>query len=676
MKNMKNKKRNFNEMQVVPRASRPLANAEAAASGLATDALNVREREQSLQVTGMPAAVGHIGADERLLTMTGNHLVTCRGHQVLLDGDHGVTVEGDILGAHVIGPMIVVVATTGLTYLLPAGDGWQVMDPAAAVPELSFTANVTTDSATIPAVEFAAPYSHWRAPLADADCATFHGLLRSAWNTLNADARAEGYRAAPVLLRWAVRLLDGTYLWMSDPVRVGDVTLANANRVGAMVEMSSSGFTGTQATTMSLQRYLIDITLARAIPEAWQPLVAGIDVLVTDEPQLVNSSTSLDYRCLTRTVGTREYVLEMGLSRRSAASIDRQLASSRWHLIATAPSSARSGQDFVAPVEAISLSAVECASLATPLVLEGVACCTAAAGRLYCCTSAGEVVVTAPGNALVEAHRRTVLGVVPRAMVVVTRPLYSSGFGRYAVYVFGDDGIYAIPLSALGRLGEARLVDRTVIGETAPVEGGGNVWLVSRHGHLCRLHGSALDVCQHDVDYRALAWCNAHDELWLQPAQGNPVVMMASGTLSRRTLDAAQLYSDPRHAVAVSSDGDVLDLEQEEPAMLPVEWRTHPMSMHHVTASATCHVMGDEVRRVLWHLITPDASLTLRLTGQTGIMAGDVPLSEITLRGAVNQPLAVSLVARRVRTLRLHLSGEAFTGTLLLPTTVYSIHAS
>ena len=80
----------------------------------------------------------------------------------------------------------------------------------------------------------------------------------------------------------------------------------------------------------------------------------------------------------------------------------------------------------------------------------------------------GDVVVTPPGNALVEAHRRSVTGTVPLAMAVVTKPLYSGGFGRYPVYVFTDDGIYAIPQSATGTLGEARLVDRTVIAAAVP----------------------------------------------------------------------------------------------------------------------------------------------------------------------------------------------------------------
>lgn len=658
-------KKNYRELRVMPHASQALANGEAAAAGMADVAVNLREREQSLQVTGAPVAVGQVAAGDRLLTIVDGHLVTCRGRQVLLDGTHGVVAAGDIVGAHVIGPFVVIVTTAGLLYLLPDGDGWQRMDPGDAVPSLTVSATVSTVSADIDGVTFGEPYTQWRAPLADDDRNTLSSLLRTAWSALNNDARAEGYRTSPVLVRWALRLHDGSYLWMSAPQRVGDETLTNADRVSAVVDNDSSGFTGTQSTTMTLKRYLLDIAVERGVAAAWQPMVAGIDVLVTDEAQLVASSHSLDYRCLTRTIAPRDYVLEMGLPRRGADAIERQLHSSPWHLVGTVAATAAAGShDIEAPVTALTLTAAQCAALARPMEVDDVVCSATAAGRLYCCTGSGDVVVSAPGNALVEQDRRSVLGVVPKAMAVVTSPLYSGGFGRYPVYVFSDDGIYAIPQGAKGGLGEARLVDRTVIADgVAPVEAGRDVWMVSRHGHLCRLRGALFEVCLRDARCRALAWCNAHSELWLLPPSGRPVARMDSGTMSERTVAAEQLYSDARHAVAVTADGTVLDLEQEQEATMPVAWRTHPIALD--------ALMARPVRRVVWHVTGPEVSLTLRVTGQRGIMAQERDVSVTTVSGAVDQPLATPAVMVPARTVRLDMTGEARTGTLLLPTLLH-----
>ena len=661
---MKNRK--MNELRVIPRGLMPHTNGEAARPGEASLAQNLREREESLQVTGQPTAIAAIGSDERLLTMSGDHVVSCRADgTVLIDGEVVARVDSQVVAAHAIGTMMVIIARGGLTYLLPDGNSWIVLNPADAVPQLSFGVSTQVSHAEISAVDFAEPYSQWRAPLAEADRLTLAGMLRSAWNALESDARAQARHTAPMLVRWAVRLLDDTYLWVSDPVRVGDVTLANANRISTLVDSGSSGFTGTQATTLPMTHYSLTIGMTGAIAAPWQALVKSIDVLATNEAQLLSASRELDYRCLTRTSGTREYVLEMGLARRSADAISWELAASPWRLIATASAASQPGTaSFTVPVETMKLTAAQCAALASPMTVDDVVCSTAAGGRLYCCTAAGEVVVSAPGNALIEVHRRSVLGAKPLAMAVVTRPLYSGGFGRYPVYVFTDDGIYAIPQRASDRLGEARLVDRTVIAAgVAPVEGDGDIWLMSRHGHLCRLSGSRLTVVCRDVDCRAMAWCNAYCELWLLPDAGSPVVMMPSGAMSMRTVAAGQLYSDARHALAVTATGAVLDLEQEQPAMMDVAWHSHPVILN--------ALMDHPVKRVVWHVVSDDAELSLHVRGQRGIMSQDRDVSLITVHGAIEQPLASPTMSIHARTLTFSLDGTARTGTLLLPTIVY-----
>ena len=648
-------------IRVIPRAMSPLANGEAAPTGAAVLAVNVREREQSLQVAGRPATVGAITAGDRLLLMTDGHRVTCAGSSIKVDNAIVATVGGTVVGAHAIGDIIVVVTSEGLTYLRPHDGNWTVLDPMAALPALTLTARTATATAVIAPYTFAAPYSQWRAPLSDDDTSALAALLRNAWTALSTDLVADGRHIAPLLARWGVRLHDDSYLWMSEPVRLGDATLANADRIAAAVDYGSDGFVGTQAATLAMTHYAVGIDVTSGISPEWLPLIKSIDVLVTSEAHLLTTSRTLDYRCITRSVAPREYVLEMGLSRRGASAITMELAGSPWHLVATAAASPHlDGTDFVPPSTPLTLTSSQCAAIGHLPSLQGVVGTTAAGGRLYCCTRGGDVVVSHPGNPLAEAHRRSVMGAVPLALAVVTRPLYSGGFGRYPVYVFSDDGIYAIPQSATGTLGEARLVDRTVIAAgVSPVEAWRDVWFVSRHGHLCRLSGAQVTVVQREVDYKALAWSGAHDELWLLPEHGYPQVMMASGAMSERTVDAEQLYSDPRHAVAVTDDGSLLDLEHELLALMPVTWRSHPVALDPLMASP--------VQRVVWHVSSPEAHLSLKLVGQRGIMAGDSDMSTVNVDGAIDPPLATPVVLWPVRTLRLSATGTALAGTLLLP---------
>lgn len=52
---------------MVPHAVRQMHNGEAAVAGEAAVVLNMREREDSLQVAGTPAVIGSIPAGSRLL---------------------------------------------------------------------------------------------------------------------------------------------------------------------------------------------------------------------------------------------------------------------------------------------------------------------------------------------------------------------------------------------------------------------------------------------------------------------------------------------------------------------------------------------------------------------------------------------------------------------------------
>lgn len=109
----------------------------------------------------------------------------------------------------------------------------------------------------------------------------------------------------------------------------------------------------------------------------------------------------------------------------------------------------------------------------------------------------------------------------------------------------------------------------------------------------------------------------------------------------------------------------MLDLEQEQPDMMDVVWHSHPIELH--------PLMGLRVKRVVWHVVSDDADLSLRVKGQTGIMALEQDVSQIIVHGAINQPLASPTMAIHARTLTLALDGTARNGTLLMPSLIFSI---
>jgi len=668
MTNTHNKRssKRMSRTSVTLRGATQVTNTEAATRGTAAVAVNVREAEQSLQVVGEPTPVGSIATGQQLWLVTDDYQVSADGHTVVVNGEAVATVAGDIVGVHKIGQYLVVVTTQGLTTLVSNGTSWTELDPTDAPPVIALTARYGSSSTEVGACTFDEPYSEWQALHAD-DETTLQRLLRTAWQELTSEIVASGNYYAPILVCYAVRLYDDSYLWVSDPIRLGDDTLANTDWLQAAVNSDSSGFTGTTATTLALQHYSVGIEVSQGVGNAWQSQVKSIDIYATSAASLLTTARALHYRCVSSSTNPRTYSLQMRLSPNSEEAIARELAASTWTMIATATDvTSLSETSFKSPTSVVTLTNSQIEAINSSLQVVGdQVCSTAAGGRLYCCSTSGEVMVTWPGNPFVEAHRSVVLGCTPRAMSVVIKPLYSGGFGRYAVYVFTNDGIFAIPQSTAGTLGEARLVDRAIIATgTRPVEGdNGNIYFVSRHQQLCRLQASRVTTVLRQVAISQLAWSDAYGELWMLDNEGQAQVLQASGTTSQRTMQLSQLYCDPRHALAVSTQGDLLDLEHEQAASMTVSYQSHPIGLD--------ALMAQVVHRLVWRLTGDELQLALCLTGQRDIGLGDsYTLCQVTVNGACHTPLAIPLLHRPARTVCLWVTGTASSGTLLLPVTL------
>ena len=661
MKNT-NKEQLLSTVKIVPQGAQSMANGEAAKAGVASQAVNVREREQSLQVVGTPSPSGSIGAGHTLVLVDNGQHFYLDDNVLLVDGTPLLTLEGNWVGIRAVGTWIVVVTTAGVSTLLRQGDTFTPMNANDALPEITLAEDsVTSVSHAVAACTFEQPYTQWQAPLAEPDERAFTALLRAAWTDLLDDAADAGAFVAPVMVRWAVRLWDDSYLWMSAPQRLGDCTLNNTDRITATVNSQGASFTGTNATTWAIKHYKIGVQVANGVPLSWQPWVKAIDIFATAQANLLTSSRTLEYRCLTRTVGTRIYELEMGLRQRSATAITHDLLSSAWTMVATAGDVAHlTAQSFVEPDHVVTLTGAQCDEVMQNAGMAQPVCLTAAGGRLYACDATGTVTQSLPGNPWVAARRSTLVGVDALALAAVTRPLYSSGFGRYPVYVFTTDGIFAMPQSAKGTMGDARLVDRTVIAAgTQPVEGDGDVFFTSRQGHLCRLNASRVKVALPGVYATHMAWNASQNELWTIDDDGAVTVLMPSGRTYTSTLPLAQLYSDPRCAVAVDRGGQVLDLEQEQAATLPVTWLSQPVLL----ATPKPRVPYG----IVWDTPGNDLSLTLTVRALRGVFNTDYVISRHRILGQQVLPTALPLTAQPLHSVRLEVEVTASTGTLLMP---------
>ena len=671
-----------NMKQIVPRGATQPCVSESAAAGEAAVALNVRECDNALRVVGQPPIIDNIATDRQLLLVDDERLLTLMGNRVMLDEQVVTTLDSDLVGAHRVGDLIVLATTSGLQWLRRTGEGYVVVSLSGACPGITLSAlESDTDSAAMEALTFDAPYTQWPATLSTTDVWQLTLRLRQAWSQLQQGMDAVGAFGGMMQVRCGVRLMDDTYLWLSDPVTLGSATLADSEPVVTDTTLDGTAVTGLPATTLTRHRYRVGITVESGIADEWLPLVRAIDILATPCVSAVAVGGTAQYRCIAIGGSVRRPRLEFGLPAVSQGAITSRLSQSGWHVIAsTSDLSSLAQHRWVSDAVAASsevvtpgvtsyvvtrsieandrLSAAQAMAIEqnfTPLQPVASMTCN---GRLHCIDATGILSVSLPGNALVTARQRIVTGATVRALVPLSRAIYSNGFGRYPVALLTDDGIYALPLTGAGSYGEPRLLDRSVIAPGCrPIEGDRDVYFVTHRGHLCRLRRGEVDIVWRNLGSCQMAWDDAHHELWARQADGTVLAVMPSGRVSYRTVACRQLYDDTTHALAVTAMGQVLDLTEEaESASQPIEWQSHALLM-------------PPPSEVVWQVMG-HGELTLEVTGERGVSCHGFAVGRLRVNGHINAPLRQRLVSPPLRTVRLRVAGTAASGMLVMPALV------
>lgn len=654
---------------------------ETAPIGEAASATNVRECDGALRITGNPTSTFTIPQGQHLLMMDDERIVTQHDNQVMYNGTAIATLQGQIVGTHRVGQLLVVVTTHGVIWLHRTDNGYRQVKLDDACPDITLNAiEWDTVNTGLNAISFATPYSEWPTELNITDVTKLTHELQRGWNILQQDIDNAGTYSGLMLARFGVRLNDDTYLWLSEPTLLGEDTLQDAMPIAVETTLDGTHVTGTPSTTLQRHIYRIGFTINHGIADEWLPLVKSIDLLATHCIAPVNPDGSVRYRAIGIGGNVRRPQLEFSLPPISEDVILTQLRQSGWHIVAStddltslnqqqwasdgvasSTQSINPGTSTYAVTHTAESSDCLTAAQATEVELSATSlspiASTTSNGRLYCIDAQGMLTVSAVGNPLITARQQALTGATVRSIIPLSHALYSNGFGRYPLVLFTDEGIYALPQTATGKnFGEPRLLNRMVIAaESIPIEGNGNIYFNSNRGHLCRLRGSDVRIVWHNVGDCQLAWDDAHNELWALTADGSILVLMPSGRSCQRTLDATELYDDTTHALALDGSGVIYDLTQEtEVEMQTVEWQSHPFE-------------SNTPKQVVWQVMGA-GELSLQVTGERGISCHGYTVSRLRIRGKLNAPLHQLLVAPPCRTLRLHINGRVNSGTLILPT--------
>ena len=329
-------KNTANKLRIVHRGVAQLHNGESAQPGLAAVLTNMREREDALEVVGNPRSIDQLELGDSMLLVDDDRTLVLRDGNVVWNNVVVLNTAATVISAHKVGAMLVVVTSEGNVVMRRTASGYSTLNIDSALPQLHLSAvEQQAMTTTIPAFEFDQPYTAWQAPLATADVEAYSRLVRNAVATMQRSAASQGRFTGVMLVRYAVRLWDDSYLWVSQPLMVGHSLISANYRSTATVTSSNNRFTGTEAFSLEVNSYRLGISVAQGIAAEWRDVVKAIDVMVMPQAALVDLN-SLDYRCVvTTSSGTRRYLLEVGLKPRSVSAIVQQAMAGDWRVVAS-----------------------------------------------------------------------------------------------------------------------------------------------------------------------------------------------------------------------------------------------------------------------------------------------------------------------------------------------------
>ena len=286
---------------------------ENAPAGTCQQMTNLREKRDSVVAVGQCVQIGTISDNEKIVAVhhtssAKKNVISTIGNAVMLHStiaaDGSATTIGSTLtstqhaitAVHGLGDFLMI-TTEGGNMLLKydaTTDNYIKLDTADAIPRLLLSASGKhTLSETIPAYTFAKPLQQWQGPLQATDADGIAAIATDTYHKLCQRATAEGYITQPVLARYAVRLWNDDYLWVSAPVLLGHGiqtmdTTATATTAG-------SSYTGINAAETSIDTFRLSIVAEAGTAAQWDGLVKSIDILVSGEIDPVATSSPIEW---------------------------------------------------------------------------------------------------------------------------------------------------------------------------------------------------------------------------------------------------------------------------------------------------------------------------------------------------------------------------------------------
>lgn len=235
-------------------------------------------------------------------------------------------------------------------------------------------------------------------------------------------------------------------------------------------------------------------------------------------------------------------------------------------------------------------------------------------------------------------------------------------FGRSRFYIFGNDGIRLLAVSASAT--SVNMLSEAAVADAAQVcQAGAAVYLLSAE-RLLKLENSRLTTLVGEWPYNRIAYCALCNELVLATDDDNEAVSLpldGGGAYTTPLVIAASAgHSGWLQAVSslfAATDVGLVDLGRRGNAAVPISWTA---TMTPKTARA-----GQRQRTIMVEIPLYTAEADLQITVNRSYMGRSALVKRLHVKGALKSPLLMRLASRPDIAVQIKVEGTARPDSLL-----------
>lgn len=480
-------------------------------------------------------------------------------------------------------------------------------------------------------------YARLSGPLQDVDCQTFSAAFAKAMKSLSAQAALRGMLTQPALIGWRMLDADGRVVAQGEPRRFG--SLQGGDTVAFTATKDGSTFTLTGYGAMKADAWSVRLRVGRSASEFWRRRARVLEVIA--------------YRNGAAVAGVTGHFAEKSGSE-STLSVAPVI-------VDATPADGVVAARFDLPLEGLDTTVflTDLASLNIHEPTEDAEfipteVCYGGTLRLYALS--GEPGVVGVARASDPLTLRIKGRICEGSILRICAPAGSGGgwnYGRHHFLAFTTAGIYAVSVdTALKSLSAIQISAESVVRADAVAGGVNAVFCVTAGGKLLKLTGSR--VSRIDLPHNAVAvgWSPRYSELWVAGSGGSVLTLTAGGGAYARKGVTVGGFVEP--GFAISSSGELLTLNDEEPETMSVCW------LRRCPEAATSVNRRDEL------LIDSAQATDLRIIVSGDGGGGRRRFVELKINGEVNAPLKLNYRAPHRAYKTLEINGRLAAGSRLV----------